>query len=343
MKTNNYKQLLLLLLCYFNYLNITITQSDSYWDKTFNAGLDLSSLLQINPKVGGGESQLGFGGALSFLANYEETRLSWTNSISLNIGVQKVGFGNTNIENPLQKSIDQFRVNSRLSYAAGLLLPKSNFKYTADFSFLSQFTKTYPGNFLSEPDPSLVNGSSTSAISKFLSPGQLTFSLGLDYEPTDQFSIYYSPAALKVVMVLDDDIADSLAIINNDPTFCSGRGLHGNPIDCTTRLVSNSDVQLGSQLKLRYIDNFPNSRISIRSELSLYSNYLNQPEKIDVDWVNELSLTIFDGLQLSLWTNLFYDYDIPVQKTENLQIIENTLVRGVSFTQQILLRYTAEF
>jgi len=319
-------------------------EEEGGWNTIINAGLDLSSLFQINPKVGAGQSQIGFGGAFSLQSTYVQTRLSWNNAVSLNYGVQKSGFGSVGgIKAPLQKSIDQFRLSSKLGYKASLLYPKANFLYTLDFSFVSQFTKTYPGNFLNEPDPSLVNNGATTPISRFLSPATSTFSLGIDYQPTDQLSIFYAPASFKAVIVTDDLIADSLVIIDNNPALCSGRGLHGNPIDCDDGTVKNADLQLGSLLKITYNDQFSDSRVFLKSQLSLYSNYLNQPGKIDVDWVNELGITIVSGLQLSLWSNLFYDYDVPVQKTDNLRIEEGRLIKGVSFAQQILLKYSKEF
>jgi len=314
------------------------------WEIISSGGLDFAGMLRINPTIGAGDSQISFGGAFSSTANYNSSKTSWTNSISLNYGVQKTGFtnlSNPNVKVPFQKSIDQLRINSKFGYRSSILYPGARFLYTVDFSFLSQLTKTYEGNFAKKPD--LALGAGNSVISKFLSPATTHISAGIDYRPIDQLSIYYSPAALKFVIVLDDNIADSI-IIDDAGNPAS---LHGNPIlrdeNGVINGFKNVDSQLGSLLRISYNDFFAEKRFILNSSISLYSNYLNRPEKIDVDWTNEIGIKIIEGLQISLWSNLFYDFDIPVQKTENLRIIEGSFTRGISFSQQLLIKYSKTF
>ena len=50
------------------------------------------------------------------------------------------------------------------------------------------------------------------------------------------------------------------------------------------------------------------------------SNYLNHPERIDVDWQNMLVLKVNSWLNANLATHLIYDYDIPFYDEAGVKI-----------------------
>jgi hypothetical protein len=336
-------------------INTAIAQK---WQTEIASGLDFSGLLQINPKAGAGDSQIGIGGAFSINANYigaRRDRKSWQNSFSVNYGVQKTGFGtvgNTEIEAPFTKSVDQIRLNSKFGYRLYRTSPGYKFLLTADFSFLSQLSKTYEGNFISEPNAMLTDGKIRPPISNFLSPATTYFSLGMDYQVSDQLSVYLSPGAVKAIIVKDDEIAQQSTQIDDDRQLVA---IHGNPLETETvidgngnvllfpKSYQNVDFQFGSLLRITYKDAYLNDHLFVNSNFSAYSNYLRDPHRIDIDWVNEIGAKIAGGFSVSLWTNLFYDYDVPVQKTENFRLIDEEYKRGVSFSAQLLIKYSRTF
>ena len=84
--------------------------------------------------------------------------------------------------------------------------------------------------------------------------------------------------------------------------------------------------------------------MALTSNLALYSNYLNRPENLDVDWNNEVAIQIFKGLQASLTVNVFYDHDVFVQVTDfDAPGGVSGLGRRVNLTQQFLLKYNIVF
>ena len=301
------------------------------WEVGAGIGADLSQLFQLNPRQGAGQNKIGFGGAVNIFANYSRRRVSWENTGLLQFGVQKLGSGKVIlgsgevIDVPFQKAIDDIRLNSKFGFKTS---ENSKFFYAANFNFLSQLAPTYqgptayPGNFLSP-----VTEARSNPVSKFFSPAFTTLSVGIDYKPTPQLSIYYSPVGAKFVIVADDAIA--------------ALNVHGNPEG------QNVDAQFGSLMRVAYNDKYANDKIIFTSALNLYSNYLNNPENIDVDWNNELAYSITTGLKLSLLVNVFYDDDIRVQITDlddpgGVRVDENgNIVTGkrVSVTQQLLLTY----
>ncbi len=309
----------------------------SGWIQGGGLGLDIGQLAFLNPKLGSGENRFGLGGAISYFANLLEDRYYWNNNFSLNMALQKLGGGvirmNSDVKTPFQKSIDELRINSKFGYAVA---DGSKFNYAVDFSFLSQFTPTYNssvdgGNYLKD-----IDELETSLASKLFSPATIIFGIGIDYKPTPSWSIYLSPVSYKGLIVADDEIA--------------ALGIHGNPWTSVTD-YENTDHQIGGLLKLGYAGNLVPERITYKTTLGLYSNYLDKPQNIDVDWVNELAIQIYKGLQLSVLANLFYDDNVKVQISDSEAV--GGVLRGpdgnpitgnrVSITEQILLKYIHVF
>lgn len=321
---------------------LILAEADTSWKSGAGLGIDFAQLFQLNPRQGAGENRIGIGGAINFFANYAEGRMAWDNKVNWQFGVQKLGAGplpgvDETDNRPFQKSIDELRLNSKVGYKVE---EDSKFFYAADFSFLSQITNTYQNSFLSSVFPKIDPnnpGDSLSPVSKFFSPATITLSLGMDYKPIPQFSLYYSPIAGKAIIVADDAIADDEAGAG------AGKSIHGNPWNSPTDF-ENTFFQFGSLLKANYSDNYLNERMIFTSSLSLYSNYLERPENLDVDWTNEVAIKILNGLQATLAVNLFYDHDVFVQITDyDVPGGVSGLGRRVSMTQQFLLKYNIVF
>jgi hypothetical protein len=317
------------------------------WESGAGFGMDFSQLFQLNPRQGAGQNRVGIGGAVNIFAKYKKDRLAWDNLGIMQFGVQRLGSGvitqGSTEKVPFQKAIDELRLNSKVGYKVGA---NSKFFYAVDFTLLSQLTPTYkgteqfPGFFLSD-----VSADGQNPLSKIFSPATTTFSVGIDYKPNDKLSIFYSPIGSKFVMVLSDIIAR--------------QGVHGNPVEgdrgpdglFLPENTKNVDSQLGSILRVNYANKFLSDRMAFTSGLILFSNYLNEPQNVDMDWTNELALQIAKGLQLSLTANVFYDHDMRMLVTDNkapngikVDVDGNPVTaRRVSLTQQILLKYNVVF
>ena len=301
------------------------TKEETAWKTGAGIGLDFSQLFQLNPRQGAGQNRLGFGGAVNIFANYKEGRLAWENLGNWQFGIQRLGAGvvaqgTDEKKVPFQKAIDELRLNSKVGYKTS---ETSKFFYAADFSFLSQFTPTYlgnddyPGNFISNfPD--------TTANSKFLSPATFNLSVGIDYQPTENLSLYYSPLGAKLILVADDAIA--------------ALNVHGNDEG------KNTFFGLGSMLRMKYATTYFEERLAYTSNLLLFSNYLENPQNIDIDWANEFALNIVKGFQIALTLNLFYDDDVLVQISDPDEPNGvSGLGKRVSLTQQLLIKYNVVF
>ncbi|MFM8450052.1 MAG: DUF3078 domain-containing protein, partial [Haliscomenobacter sp.] len=287
-----------------------------------------------NPRQGAGQNRIGLGGALTAFANRKKGRTAFDNNAGWQFGVQRLGAGpfvnGGNI--PFQKSIDEFRTSTKIGYQAS---DTSHFFYTGDINLRSQLTPTfkgtkqYPGNYLSD-----ISGLLSNPVAQAFSPATLTVSAGLDFKPTDKLSFFYSMFGGKFIIVADDSIAR--------------QGIHGNPVVKNAQGVvvsyKNVDKQIGSLLKVNYTNKFIENKLRLASQIILYSNYLRQPQNIDLDWTNELTYALAKSFRLSLTMNVFYDHDILVQIT-NYDApggVQGT-GRRVSLTQQFLMKYAINF
>lgn len=312
-------------------------EPEKAWKTGAGVGLDFAQLLTINPRQGAGQNRVGFGGAINLFANYRMGRLAWDNLGLWQFGIQRLGSGiiaqGSDTKIPFQKAIDELRLNSKIGYK---IAENSKLFYAADFSLLSQLTPTYkgtadfPGNFLSD-----ISGQNLSPLSKLFAPATVTLSVGIDYKPLPNLSFFYSPIGAKWIMVTDDAIAAT--------------GVHGNPVEGTPvngiyPTFDNTASQLGSLLRMNYTAKYFKEKVAYTSAMTLFSNYLANPQNIDVDWTNEFAVTLAKGLQASLLFNVFYDDDVLVQITDyDAPNGVSGLGKRVSMTQQLLIKYNLVF
>jgi Protein of unknown function (DUF3078) len=310
------------------------------WFRTAGIGFDAGQLAVINPRVGAGENRINLGGAANFSLNYKKGRLAWDNGLAAILAVQKLGNGVTPIvgtvggtKKPFQKSTDELRLNSKLGYA---IKEGGKLFGAVDGSILTQTTPTFEGNYLAFANKKGLGN----VISQFFSPAIVTFAVGIDYKPTPKLSFFYSPIALRGVIVQNSDIAVQPATV----------GAKVNVFGVATDKSALYDF--GSMLRGIYSDKFLSDKLVFNSNLGLFGAY-QSGKGIKVDWANQIAWNLYKGLQLGLNVNVFYDKNILVQVTDKtglngVKINKTTnkpeLVNNkASIIQQLLLKYATTF
>ena len=283
---------------------VAVEAAQPNWKKGASLGMDIGQLLLINPKAGAGENRIGFGTISGTFANYAKDKWTWDNDGSWQFGIQKLGSS----KNSFTKNVDDLRLNSKAGYA---ITPDKKWFAATEVGFRSQITSTYGVNQLKasgqrfQPEipsiggnpaiPAQVVDEKFNLLSEFLSPATLTIAPGIDYKPNEKLSFLLSPASAKFLIVGNDNLASL--------------GVHGNPWNSPTDF-ENVFSQLGASLVGKYNTKYFNDKLVYNTRAGIFSNYLNKPENLDVEWVNELGYEIFKGLSLSMAANLFYDHDI---------------------------------
>ena len=265
------------------------------WTKKAALGLGGNYTGNINPSVGGGNDQLGLNGILTGAATYRAGRMVWDNVGGLQYGVLKTSPVGVSFDDiPLGKPLDNIQLASKFNYG---VTENSPLFYTLASTFRSQITPTYQGGLFASPT---AEGAYKKPVAAFLSPAYFALTPGIDYKPTENISVLFSPASLRMVIVSDPDIA---------------------ALDLIKGLKNGVDMQLGASLTASYKESFFTNRVQFQTGLNLYSNYLRQegqlaatPQNVDVEWSTATKFNIFKGWGLSYNTNLFYDHDRAVVK-----------------------------
>lgn len=291
---------------------------------TFTHGLDISNIAYINPRVGAGNTQINIGGSLGFQMDYLAGNTYFQGAIDWQFGTTRIGAGGGNI--PWIKTSDQL---SLYGVYARRFKTGSKFYYSIYGSATSQVTPTYQGNLLLDN----TDDNNLPLVAQFFSPVRFEFAPNIFYLTDNRkLMVYYTPIGYKSIVVANDSIA--------------ALGIHGNPVELANGLITsyeNADHQFGSFLRIAYLDQFFN-RLNVSTDLTLFSNYLNHPERVDVEWKGDVSVVVYKNIQIGLNFILFYDYDVQVQKSDfNIPAAQWELGRGVSFTQQFQLRYQLKF
>ena len=183
------------------------------------------------------------------------------------------------LDNEVIKSNDKIDLNSKFG------VKKTEKLYLSTlFNFKTQFA------------PGYKYPNTTDAISRFMAPAYMTLSVGVDYKPNKLWSFVVSPLTGKMTIVSDTGLSEA--------------GAFGVDPGKKVRMEVGSFVKV--ELKTGVMKN-----VSLHSKLDLFSNYLNNPENIDVNWDLLVNMKINDFLSANLITNLIYDDDIKIAIDEN--------------------------
>jgi hypothetical protein len=228
------------------------------------------SQLALSNWAAGGENSVSGNGRVTLGANYMSRDENVSWDNELILGYGLVRQG----EDPVRKSDDKIDLSSKFGYKAG-----GNWKYSGLFSFRSQFTEGYanPGD------------ENRTKISNFLAPGYLNLSFGMDYKPSETFAILLAPVTGKMTLVMDDDL--------------SAAGAFGVSPGETAR------SEFGGYVKIAWSTDLMKN-VKLNTKVDLFSNYLENPQYVDVNFDLLLSLKVNEYISASFITQLIYDYDI---------------------------------
>lgn len=175
-----------------------------------------------------------------------------------------------------RKNDDRIDFLSKVGYA---LNPKLN--VAGLLNFHSQFSKGYNYN----------NDGTKDLLSNFLAPGYVLLSLGLDSKPAEGLSIFVSPITSRWTIVNDDTL--------------SAKGAYGVT---PGKKVKN---EIGAFASITYIKNL-SKVIAYNGRLDLFSNYVHNPQNVDVMMNNMFTAKLSKVLTASLGLNLIYDDDVKL-------------------------------
>ncbi|MCB0409168.1 MAG: DUF3078 domain-containing protein [Flavobacteriales bacterium] len=259
----------------------------------------------------GGDNSISLNGLTSLFANLKVGKSTWDNSLDLGYGILKQG------DAGLRKTDDKIDFMSKYGYKAF-----KNWYYAGLVNFKSQMAPGY--NY---PDDSTV-------ISKFMAPGYVLGAIGLDYKPSNAFTLFISPLTTKMTIVADETLANAGAF-----------GVEAAEYDDFGKLVTKGKMfrtEYGGYLRA-IVNADIMKNIKLQSKLELFSNYAEEPDHIDVNWETLIALKVNDYISATINTQLIYDHDIDIAVDENGDDIIDAVGPRVQFKEVLGIGFTYKF
>lgn len=229
----------------------------------------------------GGRNNISGLGFVNAQANYRKGKIKWANTLALSLG------GIQYFDDGIQKTDDVIDIQSTFSY--GLKEPWF-------ISFLAGFRTQFIDGYSSAGD--------TIRSSTFMAPAYLNLSLGLEYVPNDNLKVLASPLSGKFTFVQDQLLANKGAF-GVEPAAFNNAGI-------ILTEGENMRAELGSYIRIMYEKEIMDN-IGLRSRLELFSNYIKNPQNIDVNAEVAMDFKVNDWFSASLQMNLIYDDDITIE------------------------------
>ncbi|HNW57467.1 MAG TPA: DUF3078 domain-containing protein [Bacteroidales bacterium] len=125
-------------------------------------------------------------------------------------------------------------------------------------------------------------------VSKFLNPATLTIGFGLDWKPNKNTSVNFSPLSYKGTFV-----TDTVRINQTDYGIAADRkSLHEPGVS----------LQVSNVYK-------PTKAMTLTNTVQLFTNYINKPQNIDIDWEMTLVAPINWFTEARINTHFIFDDD----------------------------------
>ena len=260
------------------------------WTHKGDFGLNFGQSSYTN-WAAGGQNTLNGQGFFNYEIHYLKGKFKWDNGFSAALGYNFFDFKHKPV-----KTDDKIEFTSLIGLKA-----TEKLNYSAELAFRSQFAKGYD-----------YSKDSTHYVSKFLAPAYITLGIGIEWVPSTHFSLYFAPVTGRVTIVNDDYLAE-VGAYGVEPGYF-------NPNDSTEWIPGKKvRYEFGARAVAKFQYTLAKN-IDFATKLELFSNYLDHPERIDVDWQNMIVLKVNDWLNCNFSTHLIYDYDIPFYDEAGVKI-----------------------
>lgn len=233
--------------------------------------------------TGGGTSNLSGNIAITYDLNYKKGKVSWDNRFIGDYGLTKI-----KDDEFIRKTNDRLEINSIFGYQ----IDESNWSYSIFTNFRTQFDKGY--EFGEDAEGNAIR----TEITRFMSPGYLQVGPGMLWKKSDNLKVNIAPATSRFIFVnkrftdVGED-PDAIAAFNENPYF----GVEANK---TMRFEFGASVSAFAKFEL-----FEN--VTMENLLNLYSNYLEEPKNVDIDYTMNLIMKVNSFLSANLVFQAIYD------------------------------------
>src|SRR5699024_2280179 len=258
-------------------------KDENGWNNSGAISLMFSQAAFNNEWTGGGTTNYATNLKFNYEFNYRYNKLTVDNRIVADYGLTK-----NKGEEYKRKTNDRLELNS----IVGTKVKDTNWYYSFFLNFKTQFTDGY--DYEKNDNDVLIRTRKTD----FFSPAYLQFGPGMLWKKNDNLKVNISPFAARFTFVNKDftrvgndpqDIID----FNEDKYF----GVEAN---------KSTNFELGASInayaKFKIIEN-----VNMENILALYSDYLEKPQNINIDYTMNLNMKINKYMSANLTFQAIYE------------------------------------
>ena len=261
------------------------------WSRSGNINLLINQSAFSNWQAGGDNN---FAGNLNlnYDINYLKGVWIWDNKILASYGLTNTKDDGT------RKTDDRLELNSILGRHI-----KNNWSASFFMNFKTQFTDgyDYQDDYLDQAPPGIIRDNENFTTSGFFKPAYWSFGPGLLWKKSDNLYVNISPLTAKFTF-----ISSEIFTYNDDD---SSNVIYESSNAVETFGVAPGDSSLfefGMNIRAYYkVDLMKN--INVENILNLYSNYLDKPQNVDIDYTLNLVMKINDVFSTNLTFQTIYD------------------------------------
>lgn len=284
------------------------------WRRGGMVGLNFTQASFTNWAAGGVNSISGQV-LLNAFVNYKKETTTWDNNLDLGYGLLQQGKNSV-----MRKMDDKIDFTSKYGHYAF----KKVWFYSALLGFRTQFAPgyTYGGDTI------------TAQISDFLAPGYVLLAAGLDYKPNTKFSLFLSPVTGRTTFVMNQALADAGAFGVTKAEYDTA----GNKIKDGQNIRHEFGGYIRAQYKAEIMKN-----VTLAARCELFSNYLHNPQNIDVNTELLVTMKVNKYISASLNLQALYDHDTNVAVDENHDGVAESTGPRLQFRQVLGIGFSAKF
>lgn len=234
-------------------------------------GLNLSQTAMSN-WAAGGENALAGNAYLNGSITHKAGNWLWVTSLALDYGITK------NSSEGMRKNTDKIELSTQLGYTRDNI-----WFYTLAGNLNTQFAKGYK------------YPKKEHYISKFFAPAYSNIALGMEYRPKSNYSVFFSPASVKMTFVGDD--------------YLSSQGAFGVDIGEHFKIEPGAYLKAKGEFKLM-------ENVNAITTADFFTPYNSDFGNVDVNWDVLISLRVNKFLSATINTTLKYDDDVPTFKKD---------------------------
>jgi len=326
-----------------------------YWTKTAAASFSFVQTSLTN-WAAGGDNTVSLSANFDASANYRKNNYYGNNRIVLDYG-----FIYASSKPILQKNLDRLFIDC--TWGRNVV---KNLSFTANVNFQTQMTKGWnyctPATKTDESgqpiEPTHADWKAARVMtSSFLSPATNNVALGLNFNPKPWISINCAPLTGSTTLCTERSLRPNYGMTLSKHHQELKATYGSTPIEDLPPSLSQADRKFlqdlkdgkekdylrparfafGTQLKID-VNFVIDKKVTVSSQLILFSNYLNHPENVRINWDNRITMPIFKKINLTFNSWLIYDDNVKIYSDKDKKTVQR-----VQFKEMLALAFSYRF